>query len=63
MIQPYFGQILQPGLFLRCNFTPLLQEETHYLAVPNPEPVPDSAKLLATFPENGPLEYQVYEVK
>ncbi len=63
VIQPYLGQIHQPGLFLRCNFTPLLQEGAHFLAVPNPQPVPDSAKLLAVFPDNGPLEYQVYKVK
>ena len=63
IVQPYFDHIDQPGLFLRCNCMPLLREGTQVLAVANIEPVPTQAKLLATFQDQAPFEYQVFEIK
>jgi hypothetical protein len=65
VVRPYWEQIEQPGLLLRCNNTPTnttTAEGMQFSIVPNPESVPANAKLLATF-QDETLEYQVFEVK
>lgn len=55
-------QIDQPCLLLRCNYRPFL-EGTNVVIIPNNEAVPVRAKLLATFQDRAPYNYQVFEIK
>ncbi|HUI07269.1 MAG TPA: hypothetical protein VL486_09725 [Verrucomicrobiae bacterium] len=60
VVRPYLETIDRPGLLLRCN---LYLGRTQPTPIPNPEYLPPGATLLATFPEYGPFEYQVFAVK
>ena len=59
-VRPYLEKIDQPGLLLRCN---LYLGRTQLTPIPNPEYLPAQAKLLATFQDYAPFEYQVFEIK
>jgi 4-amino-4-deoxy-L-arabinose transferase-like glycosyltransferase len=60
IVRPYLERIDGSGLLLRCN---LYLGRTQLTPIPNPEYLPVTAKLLATFQEYGPFEYQVFEVQ
>ena len=65
VVRPYLEQIDQPGLLLRCNYTrtnTVTSESTQIAAIPNPESIPDAAKLLDAF-QDGTLVFQVWEVR
>jgi 4-amino-4-deoxy-L-arabinose transferase-like glycosyltransferase len=62
-VQPYLGRIEKPGLLLRCNYTSRLSDVPPSAGMQSHIPVPSGAKLLATFEEGTPLEYQVFEVR
>ena len=65
VVRPYLEQVDQPGLLLRCTYTPTYSftlEGPQYKPIPNFESIPDAAKLLATF-QNGSLVCQVWEVR
>jgi tetratricopeptide (TPR) repeat protein len=64
VVRPYLEQIDQPGLLLRCNYTrtnTVTSESTQIAAIPNPESIPDAAKLLVAF-QDGTLVFQVWKV-
>ncbi len=64
IVRPYLEEIDQPGLLLRCNYTPtqtVTSEGPPISTIPNLESIPDAAKLLATF-QDDTLVYQVWEV-
>ncbi len=65
IVRPYLEEIGQPGLLLRCNYTPTYSfnsEGSQISAIPNDESIPDAAKLLATF-QDDPFVFQVWEVR
>ena len=63
VVQPYLGRIQKPGLLLRANYTSRCSDLSPSAGMQNHIPVPSGAKLLATFEEGTPLEYEVFEVR
>jgi len=63
VVQPYLGRIQKPGLLLRANYTSRRSDLSPSAGMQNHIPVPSGAKLLATFEEGTPLEYEVFEVR
>ena len=63
VVQPYLGHVNRPGLLLRYNYRLRPGDGTQLLGVPNVEAVPDRARLQATFQDDPPREYQVFEIR
>ena len=59
----YDGHVSHGGLLLTCNYVLVRTKgEEQPLAVPNPEPHPSSARLLATFAFDEVFRDEVFEV-